>query len=331
MTRSFQKGFVSDPIRTRSGIVFEIRYRIRNWDGTCKHKSERLRGLEGKKAARGVLEQRLRETSIEIVAPKDLNMQDFVDQYWKPYLDRIEAKPSTRKSYGSIVKHLLPSLGQLQLAQITPLHIERLVQKRIKRVSAKTLLNELGLLQTIFALAIENDLIDRCPVRKKHRPKAIRSEKPAWTPEEIRGILAALPDQHRALFACGALTGFRVGELLALTWGNVSFENQTIKVQNSLWNGQIVRPKTEASARTLYAGPMLMNVLLEHRKSSTHREPTDLVFSKPDGQAWHPDVLRRDVLYPVLDRLQIQRPARSSGFHRFRHSAGSFVNAETAI
>lgn len=72
-----------------------------------------------------------------------------------------------------------------------------------------------------------------------------------------------------------------------------------------------------------------MNVLREHRASSTHRAPTDLVFCKPDGQAWHPDVLRRDVLYPVLDRVQIQRPARSSGFHRFRHSAGSFVNSET--
>lgn len=35
------------------------------------------------------------------------------------------------------------------------------------------------------------------------------------------------------------------------------------------------------------------------------------------------------MLYPVLDRLQIARPTRSSGFHRFRHSAGSFVNAQT--
>lgn len=25
-------------------------------------------------------------------------VQEFVDQYWNPYLDRIEAKPSTRKS-----------------------------------------------------------------------------------------------------------------------------------------------------------------------------------------------------------------------------------------
>jgi integrase len=53
------------------------------------------------------------------------------------------------------------------------------------------------------------------------------------------------------------------------------------------------------------------------------------VFCKPNGATLHPDVLRKDVLYPILDRLGIPRQPRSSGFHRFRHSVGSFVNAQT--
>jgi hypothetical protein len=91
----------------------------------------------------------------------------------------------------------------------------------------------------------------------------------------------------------------------------------------------IVRPKTEASIRVLYAGPLLMKVLRDHRTLASHRALPDLVFCKPDGQAWNPDVLRKDVLYPVLDRLHFSRSAGNSGFHRFRHSVGSFVNAET--
>jgi integrase len=35
------------------------------------------------------------------------------------------------------------------------------------------------------------------------------------------------------------------------------------------------------------------------------------------------------VLYPTLDRLQIPRAARAAGFHTFRHSAASFINAQT--
>ena len=43
----------------------------------------------------------------------------------------------------------------------------------------------------------------------------------------------------------------------------------------------------------------------------------------------HPDVLRKDVLYPTLDRLNIPRPKGAAGFHAFRHSAASLINAET--
>ena len=51
--------------------------------------------------------------------------------------------------------------------------------------------------------------------------------------------------------------------------------------------------------------------------------------AKTDGSSWNPDVSRRDVLYPVFDRLNIDRPTRSAGFHRFRHSAASIINAVT--
>jgi len=35
------------------------------------------------------------------------------------------------------------------------------------------------------------------------------------------------------------------------------------------------------------------------------------------------------VLYSVVGRLGIPRPSGASGFHTFRHSVGSFINAQT--
>jgi integrase len=326
---SFQRGYVSGALHTHKGTAYVIRYRVRKADGSWTHKAERLYGLDGKKAARAVLDQRVREASKQSVFVEDLTVQAFVDQYWKAYLDRLGAKPSTRKSYGSILKNVLPSLGQLKLAHVTPLHIEQVLQDRIQKVTAKTLLNEIGLLQSIFTLAVENDLLDRSPVRSKHKPKIARSEKPIWTPEQVKLILLALPENYRPLFTCAACTGVRVGELLALSWSDLNFEEQTISIRKSLWGKQVVRPKTDASVRTLYAGPMLMDVLRIHRSRSPHCKPSDWVFCNSEGQPWNADVLRRDVLYPVLDRLQLTRAARSSGFHCFRHSAGSFVNSQT--
>jgi integrase len=49
----------------------------------------------------------------------------------------------------------------------------------------------------------------------------------------------------------------------------------------------------------------------------------------PEETLFHPDVLRKDVLYPALDRLGIHRSSGESGFHGFRHSAASIINEQT--
>jgi integrase len=53
------------------------------------------------------------------------------------------------------------------------------------------------------------------------------------------------------------------------------------------------------------------------------------VFCRKDGSPLHLDVVPKDVLYPILDRLGIERRRGESGFHAFRHCAGSFVHSET--
>jgi integrase len=53
------------------------------------------------------------------------------------------------------------------------------------------------------------------------------------------------------------------------------------------------------------------------------------VFCKKDGSSLDPDVLRKDALYPILDRLGIPRKKGASGFHTFRHSVASIVNEQT--
>src|SRR5207248_9408853 len=76
-------------------------------------------------------------------------------------------------------------------------------------------------------------------------------------------------------------------------------------------------------------GSALNETFRNHRESSLHRGPDDFVFCKKDGSALDPDVLRKDALYPILDRLGIPRRKGASGFHTFRHSAASIVNDRT--
>jgi len=327
--QSYQHGYVSNPIRFDNGLKFVIRYRVRTSEGKWRHKAETLYGLSGKKAAQAILDQRIRESSTQKTTSPDLTLTQFIDNYWRPYLDRQDVKPSTLQGYNSLLnQHITPVLGERRLTDIAPLHIEQLLQSK-SALSPKTRRNLVGLLQGVFSLAEDDDLIEKSPVRGRHKPVVPKEEKPVWTPEQVRAIIGSVPERYRALFACAALTGARLGELLALQWKHSDFDGRKLRIEQSLWRGRLVTPKTKGSFRTVLFGEALGKALTNHLQNSQHVGPEDFVFSKSDGSTLDPDTLRRDVLYPALDRLGIPRNSRSAGFHTFRHSVGSFINAQT--
>jgi integrase len=145
----------------------------------------------------------------------------------------------------------------------------------------------------------------------------------------VKAILGEIPANYRPIFICLALTGLRAGELLGLQWQNLNLETGELRVEQSLWNNQIVAPKTKSSKASIWFDKVLTDVFAEQQKRSLHTRPDDFVFCKPDGSSLNPDVLRRDVLYPALDRLRVPRIKGASGFHAFRHTAGSVVEART--
>jgi integrase len=328
---SFQKGYVSDAIRTRRGIMFKIRYRVRAVGGKWKQRSETLYDLSGKKAARAVLEERIRESSTSDLETSELTFREFVEAYWKPSLDRKGLKLSTRESYDSALeRHILPVFGDYRIKDIAPLHVEEFSQAKSESgLSGKTVRNLLLVMQGIFSLALDNDLIPKSPIRKSHKPVYRQREKPIWSPEQVRAILQAASVEHRAFFCCAGLTGPRLGELLGLQWKHIDLKSRKLRIEQSLWHSQLVPPKTQGSVRTIYFGETLANALADHFERSTHKEPENFVFCSKDGSPLNPDVLRKDVLYPILDRLQIPRSSGDSGFHTFRDSAASILNERT--
>jgi integrase len=325
---SFQKGYVSNPIRTRRGIIYKIRYRVRAAGGKWKQKSETLYDISGRKAARAVLDERIREASTTNLETSELTFREFVDAYWKPSLDRKGLKLLTRASYESALeRHILPVFGDFRIKDIAPLHVEGFSQAKTESgLSGKTVRNLLLVVQGIFSLALDNDLIPKSPIRKSHKPVCRQREKPIWSPAQVRAILQAASVEHRAFFCCAGLTGPRLGELLGLQWKHIDLKGRKLRIEQSLWHGQLVPPKTRGSVRTIYFGETLANAITDHFERTSHKEPEDFVFCGKDGSPLNPDVLRKDVLYPILDRLQIPRTSGASGFHTFRHSAASILN-----
>jgi len=103
--RRFPQGYVSNSIRTRNGTAFKIRYCVPAPGEKLKHSSETLYGLEGKKAARAVLEERIKNAAK--IESTDMILTEFVNTFWKPYLDRKDLKPATRSGHRSIIDYHL--------------------------------------------------------------------------------------------------------------------------------------------------------------------------------------------------------------------------------
>ena len=122
----------------------------------------------------------------------------------------------------------------------------------------------------------------------------------------------------------------RAGELLGLKWKHVSLSKRANCVLNRVYGtSKSSRQKPESSRDSVWFDDILKKVLSEHRQRSPTPARTTSSFAKPDGSPLNPDVLRRDVLYPALDRLRIPRLKGASGFHAFRHTAGSVVEERT--
>jgi len=91
-------------------------------------------------------------------------------------------------------------------------------------------------------------------------------------------------------------------------------ENQ-IHVRRSLWNGQIVSPKTKASIRRVDMTPTLAQELRQHKFLFSF-EGSDSVFCNAKGKPLNPDSLVRRQFLPALERAGVKRVR----FHDLRHT-----------
>jgi integrase len=207
----------------------------------------------------------------------ELTIREFTESYWKPYLDRKCVKPSIVASYKSALElHILPAFGDRQMGEVVPLQVEQFLQTKLKaRLSSKTTRNLLGILQGIFSLAVDNDLIAKSPIRNRHKPTVRRIEKPIWPPVQMREILENTPERFRVCFQVLALTGARTGEVLGLQWKHVDLEKAQLRIEQSFWRGLPVAPKTRDSIRTINMSVVLVGALRRHRDVSDNKASND--------------------------------------------------------
>lgn len=203
----------------------------------------------------------------EYIAPEKKKLSDFANE-WKEKKARKDFSPTTFKSYESILKnHILPNLGHRRMEQIKTLEIVDFLHAlsepgtrkdgREGTLSDRTIAEVYRVLKSIFDKAVTWRLISESPLESIKKPRFEEKEMQFYDAREAGEVIAALykEDTMWKVFFLGAMFGgVRRGELLALTWKDIDFDNLSINIDKNLVlfeKGKpiIKRPKTKSSIR----------------------------------------------------------------------------------
>lgn len=261
--------------------------------------------------------------------------------YWLETVIKPHRKVRTYTSYEQLLRvHVLPALGHLPLAKVSPQHLTSLyAARRADGVTTETLAHVHTVLHTALKHALRCDLVIRNVAEAVDKPKASYRRPAPLDAIQARTLLATAKD-HRlyALFVLALATGMREGELLALRWTDIDLGGSTVRVERTLQPPRNTPatfdiPKTESSRRILDIGPTVVAILGKYKvRQNAERlaagaawQDMGLVFPNTIGKPIDGINFLRREFYPLLDRAGLPRVR----FHDLRHTAATLQLGES--
>lgn len=283
----------------------------------------------------------------EYVAPSHTQVSNYVKIWRKEALKRLA--PSTVETYDyTLDSRILPNLGHYKLDVIKPIHITNYIEElEADGLSSSTIIKSYNILNSIFKLAVKNDVLKNNPIDKVDRPSVTYKEGKVYDSDELKRLHHLLNKEDNIqmvlIIKLALLTGMRKGEILALQWHDVDFSTNTIHVRHSLSYTKnkgynLKEPKTKGSIRKVAPPKKFMDELKKHiyTKKTDRMEASELweggeyyfVFSSMFGKPLHQDSPNRwwrRFLTRVNKKLkEDDRPLlKKIRFHDLRHTAAT--------
>lgn len=245
---------------------------------------------------------------------------------------RVLRRPGTYERYSQLLQsHILPELGGKHIDAITRGNIKDFLLKKYKAGfsrSSVTLLRDV--IGGVFQYAMDKEIVNENPVRgitkrldlKRDRGKEVdplNKEEEAVFLEACNEVAPA----YYPFFLMALRTGMRLGELLALQWGDIDFNSKYIIVQRSYKRGHFSEPKNH-KGRRVDMSDQLIQVLKAYEREEKERALKEgrgglpeLVFHR-SGQVIEQNFIRR-----VFDRVLNKAGLRKIRMHDLRHTYAS--------
>jgi integrase len=225
-------------------------------------------------------------------------------KHWLEHVVKTKVRPKTFESYEWITeKHLIPHLGRIPLAKLTPQQLQAFINERLKSgrlpkakkehetesaaaaapeqtgtppsepdpsLKPRTVQHIHATLRTALDQAEQWGLVARNVASLVNAPRVQRLEVEPLSPDEARKFLEAVRDDRlEALYSVATAIGLRQGEALGLRWPDIDLVAKTLTVQNALQRVdgklQLVEVKTKKSRRTVNLPQFAVSALWRHQ------------------------------------------------------------------
>lgn len=251
---------------------------------------EKMKALQAEISVNGVLPR-----------PSSASLASFLAEWLSTAVHSI--KPVTAASYEDQIRlHVLPTLGEIPLAKLTPAHLQQLYNALLARgLSKRNVQYTHAILRRALGQAVQLQLLRTNPALAVTAPRPDRREMQILTPEQVEALARTMEDDPLAPFFHLALaTGARRGELLALRWGDIDWAAPAIRINRTAERvrGSVIftEPKTAKSRRTIPIPRETADMLLAHRANQLQDcaqlgqlyEDHDLLFARANGRPLDP-------------------------------------------
>ena len=292
--------------------------RVKQNDGSVKQ--VKRRGFKKKKDAK----EAEAEALLDKTESSDLNFQEAAQNYLEWYEPR--RKESSVKVIKNIINnHLKQEFGKKKIIKITPKDVMNYQNKIIGLYSADFLDKIHTTLSAVFNFCIKFHDLSKNPARiagnfEVEKKKRINF----WVLEEFKEFISVVDELiYEAFFMTMYYSGARKGELLALTWKDVIFDNNIIEINKTLDSKRnVTTTKTPSSTRQILMPTFVMDKLRELKKDAA--ETASVKSSHVVFGHFH-DSISTSTLDRRFNKFKKLSGVKSIVMHEFRHSHASYL------
>jgi len=165
-------------------------------------------------------------------------------------------KESTRENYlHNLNKHIFPSFGSMPVNEIKRKELKFFFDKKYAEgLNLNTIKLIRAPINGILAYAVELELIESNPMRDlelKYKKKKFEID--PLTESESQLFLEQaqtyMYGEYYPSILCALRTGMRIGEIQALKWEDIDFDNRQVEVKRSYRNGRMTGTKSHKRRR----------------------------------------------------------------------------------